>query len=83
MELLILKKLVDKTSGSLEKNKNPTANRQSCALVSIVEINYIISGNIQRFENKLRSHTQLIDCNTGIQLWSCMYEGEFNPENIF
>ena len=52
-------------------------------LASMVEINYIISGNIQRVENKVRSHIQMIDCNNGIQLWSCMYEGEFTSENIF
>jgi len=52
-------------------------------LVSMAEINYIISGNIQRMENKIRSHIQMIDCNNGIQLWSCMYEGEFTSENIF
>lgn len=52
-------------------------------LVSMVEINYMISGNIQRVENKVRSHIQMLDCNNGLQLWSCMYEGEFDAENIF
>jgi TolB-like protein len=52
-------------------------------LVSIIEINYIISGNIQRKENKIRSHIQMIDCQNGIQLWSCMHESDFDAEDIF
>ncbi len=52
-------------------------------LVSILEVSYVITGNIQRMENRIRSHIQLIDCNNGIQLCSCMYEGELNPENFF
>jgi TolB-like protein len=52
-------------------------------LASIAEINYIIAGNIQTMEDKIRSHIQMIDCNNGIQLCSCMYEGEFASEDIF
>jgi len=52
-------------------------------LASVVDARYIISGNIQNNENKLRSHIQVIDAHSGIQAWSCMYEGDFAPENIF
>jgi len=59
--------------------KNPDISK----LVSIIDINYIISGNIQRMESKVRSHIQMIDCQNGIQLWSCMHESEFDFEDIF
>jgi TolB-like protein len=52
-------------------------------LTSVVDVNYIISGSIQTTGNRIRSHIQIINPHTGIQLWSCMYEGEFATENIF
>ena len=52
-------------------------------LASMVDAKFVISGNIQNIENKVRSHIQIIDAHNGMQVWSCMYEGEFARENIF
>jgi TolB-like protein len=52
-------------------------------LASFADIKYILSGCIQTIENKVRLHIQMINLHNGMQVWSCMYEGEFASDNIF
>lgn len=52
-------------------------------LASFTDIKYVVSGCIQTIENKVRSHIQMIDLQNGMQVWSCMYEGDFSSGNIF
>lgn len=52
-------------------------------LASILRLKYVISGNIQTFEKKMRIHVQMIELQTGRQLCSSMYEGQVSSGNIF
>src|SRR5450432_1488546 len=46
-------------------------------MAGIAGAEYIITGNIQAFEERVRIHIQMIDTNTGKQLWGRMYESKF------
>lgn len=52
-------------------------------IVSVVAAKYVFAGSIQLCEGRVRSHIELIDTETNLQIWSCMYEGEFTAEDIF
>jgi TolB-like protein len=52
-------------------------------IASIVGAKYVITGNIQTQENRVRAHIQMVHAGTSKQLWSCMHEGRLTAENIF
>ncbi|MBO9571650.1 MAG: hypothetical protein J7497_05505, partial [Chitinophagaceae bacterium] len=50
---------------------------------STVNARYIMAGSVQIMDNRVRSHVELIDLENCKQVWSAMYEGEFNTECMF
>jgi TolB-like protein len=52
-------------------------------MAGVVGAKYIVTGNIQAFENRVRIHIQMIHTSTGRQLWSWMHEAKFTAESIF
>ena len=50
---------------------------------TVLGVRYILTGNIQSMDNRVRIHTQMIDAHTSQQLWCWMYEGTFMPESFF
>jgi len=52
-------------------------------IASILGVQYVLTGNIQSTDNRVRVHTQMIDAHTSQQLWCWMYEGQFSSENVF
>jgi TolB-like protein len=52
-------------------------------LASVTGVQYVITGDIQSLENRIRIRGQMIDTRTNEQLSSWMHEGKFSAENIF
>ena len=53
------------------------------AISSAIGARYLITGEIQSVENRVRIHSQLINAHTNQQLSSWMHEGNLAAENIF
>jgi TolB-like protein len=52
-------------------------------IASLVEADYIITGDVQSVKDRLRINVQMIETNTSRQLWSKMYERKLSETNFF
>ena len=69
-----------KSRTSVEKYRNPTRNLKIIA--KELDVNYILEGSVRKSGEDLRIIAQLINAQTGNQLWSETYDGKYT-QRIF
>ena len=52
-------------------------------IVALVEAQYLITGNIQSKKDRLRINVEMIETSSDRQIWSKMYDRNFNEASIF
>ena len=68
-------------STSSFKYKNNTMNATDIG--KELEVHYILKGSVRRDINTIRVAAQLLDINSGSQLWGRTYDRDLNVSNIF